>query len=76
MELLTWQEAVEHCKSKDGYMLPLGQNIDKLNIQSDADIWTADQLTLNGKCSSNNMLLLFYVVFFRQIFFDSDFAIR
>ncbi|XP_060602554.1 uncharacterized protein LOC132755678 [Ruditapes philippinarum] len=48
--LMTWQEAFGSCKSKGGYMLPfetgLGQNIDKLNLQSEADIWTDDHLTL------------------------------
>jgi hypothetical protein len=54
MELLTWQEAIEHCKSKDAFMLPFytgfGLNIDKLHLHSEIDIWTADHLTLNGKC--------------------------
>ncbi|XP_060602553.1 uncharacterized protein LOC132755677 [Ruditapes philippinarum] len=49
MELLTWQEAFDTCKSKGGYMLPfetgLGQNIDKLTLKMETDVWTADYLT-------------------------------
>jgi hypothetical protein len=70
MELLTWQEAMEHCKSKGGYMLQfetgLGQNVDALHLQSEIDIWTADYIIKSdtGKCSRKNLLL--YVVHFLQ----------
>jgi hypothetical protein len=58
-ELLNWQEAVGNCTNKGGYMLPfetgLGQNIEKLHLQSEIDVWTADYIIKleTGKCSRN-----------------------
>ena len=53
MELLTWNQAVKHCKNNGDKMLSfragLGLNLDKLDLVSDFDVWTADYLT-SGKC--------------------------
>ncbi|XP_060565459.1 uncharacterized protein LOC132724599 isoform X1 [Ruditapes philippinarum] len=70
-ELLTWQEAVENCTNKGGYMLPfetgLGQNIDALHLQSEIDIWTADYIIKSdtgndGYCGFNYLNSTFYKI--------------
>ena len=53
MELSTWKDAVQNCKTKGGKMLSfrtgLGANLDRFGLISDFDVWTADYLT-RGKC--------------------------